>query len=129
MTAKRTRLNAIFGVDAATCLVAGLVLALGASALEPLTGLPVALSRVAGAMLFAVAALFAAMAAMRPIPRWLTLFGVFGNLAWVAASLAVVMIAPLNGLGVAFVAAQALVVAVLAWLEWTNSRPTAHAAA
>jgi hypothetical protein len=130
MTAKANpRLNAIFAIDAATCLGAGLILSLGAGMLEPMTGLPSQLSLIAGIALFPVAALFAVMATMRTIPHWLSLLGVVGNWAWVAGSLVVLALAPLNGLGVAFVAAQALAVAVLAWLEWANARPVTFAAA
>lgn len=130
MSAKiNPRLNTIFALDAVTCLGAGLVLAFGASMLAPITGLPVSLSRLAGIALFPIAALFAVMATMRAIPHWLTLLGVIGNWAWVAASLAVIVFLPLTGLGIAFVAVQALAVAILAWLEAANARPMAGAAA
>lgn len=130
MTAKTNpRLNTIFAIDAVTCLGAGLVLALGASMLEPLTGLPVPLSRLAGIALFPIAALFAVMATMRIIPGWLTTLAVLGNWAWVAGSLAVIALVPLTPLGIAFVAAQGVAVAVLAWLERASSRAPAYAAA
>ena len=97
--------------------------------LAPITGLPVSLSRFAGIALFPVAALFAVMATMRAIPHWLTLLGVIGNWAWVAASLAVIVLLPLTGLGIAFVGVQAVAVAILAWLELANARPMTGAAA
>lgn len=116
MTTKPT-LNTVFGIDALTCLAAGLLMSLGAVPLAGLTGLPIELLRWAGIALFPVAALFGTMARMRPVPQALLWLAVLGNAAWVVASLAVLALFPATGLGYAFVLTQATAVAVLAMLE------------
>jgi hypothetical protein len=62
--------------------------------------------------------MFAIMAVMKTAPRPLVLLAIFGNVAWVSASAAVLVSVPLTGIGFMFVAAQAAVVAILASLEW-----------
>lgn len=104
-------------VDALTCTGAGLLMALGAGALSPLTQLPEGLLRIAGLSLFPVAALFGWMAVSRALNRPLLLVAVMGNAAWVAGSLAVLAVTSPSTLGYAFVLAQAAAVAGLAVLE------------
>ncbi|MEJ8571833.1 hypothetical protein [Microbaculum marinum] len=113
-------LRAILGIDAATCAVMGLVLITGAGFIAGVTAIPAGLLCYAGLALLPIAA-FMAIVASRPTPPaagvWLV---VTGNVLWVAASLVLAfggLIAP-NGLGWAFVLAQALIVAALAWLEY-----------
>jgi hypothetical protein len=115
----RRPLNAILWLDAASCAGLGLLLALASGPIAGVTGLPAGLLLGAGLLLLPVALLMATAARMRPVPRWLLLLIVDGNVAWVLASL-IVLIAGLGqptGLGVAFVLAQAAAVAVLAALE------------
>jgi len=106
-------------VDAATCAVLGLALEFGARPIAALTGLPESLLLYAGLSLFPIAAVMALVAlrpALQPAGTWLV---IAGNAAWAIASLALLAtgwVAP-NGLGVAFVLVQALVVVVLAMLE------------
>jgi hypothetical protein len=106
-------------IDATTCGVMGAVLTLGADALGSLTRIPPALLFYAGLALFPIAAFMAVVATrpvIQPAAMWLV---VAGNGLWVVASLMLVLagwIAP-NPFGIAFIVAQALVVAVLAMLE------------
>lgn len=119
----------LFALDAATCVVAGLAMALGAAPLAGLTQLPAALLLGAGLAMLPVAALFAFIAARPRGTRGLAWLGVAGNAAWAAASVAVLGVVPANGLGVAFVLAQAAVVALLAGLEWRALQQGPRAAA
>lgn len=107
----------VLGLDALTCFFAGALMSLAAGPIAGLTELPVDLLRWAGIALFPVAALFATMSRMRIIPQLLLWLAVIGNAAWVAGSIAVLAGFPANALGIAFVLAQAAVVAVLTVLE------------
>lgn len=107
----------VFGLDALTCLAAGALMSLAAGPIAGLTELPADLLRWAGIALFPVAALFATMSRMRVIPQLLLWLAVIGNAAWVAGSIAVLAVFPANALGIAFVLAQAAVVAILTLLE------------
>lgn len=121
-------LRPLLAIDAATCAVMGLVLNIAAAPLAALTGLPAALLGAAGLSLLPIA-LFMALVAWRPHPAAVRLV-VLGNAAWVAASLLLVVptgwVAPTT-LGIAFVLAQALAVAVLALLEQAAARAAATA--
>ncbi|WP_309629009.1 hypothetical protein [Brevundimonas sp.] len=85
--------------------------------LARLTNLPEQLLGIAGVVLFPVAALFAWMSTSRTLSRRLLLVAVIGNVAWVAASLAVLALTSPSALGCVFVLFQAAAVAVLAALE------------
>lgn len=123
------KLRRILAIDCFTCLAAATVMIGGAALLAPVTGLPASLTRAAGVALLPVAALFGAMAAVRHLPRSLALLAVVGNVAWVFASLVVLSAVPVTTGGVAFVVAQAAVVAVLALLEWRAMSANRAAAA
>ena len=110
-------LRAVLAFDAFTCLAMGTVLLTAASPLGTLLGLPTELLFWAGAVLVPCAALMAAAAAMRQPAPWLVATIVAGNAVWVAASIAVLFVFAPNGLGVAFVLAQAAAVVVLLVLE------------
>lgn len=107
----------ILTLDALTCFAAGALMLLGAGLLSPLLGLPVGLLTLAGAMLMPIAALFGWMSRQPVVSPALLLLAVVGNAAWVVASLVVLFVCKPSPLGVAFVAGQAAVVAVLAMLE------------
>ena len=104
-------------LDAATCIAAGALMALGSNFVAGLTAIPAPLLTWAGLILFPCAALmiFAGLQASpsRPIV-WLI---VLGNIGWVIASLGVFAFIAPNALGTIFILAQAAVVAVLALLE------------
>ena len=115
--------------DAATCAVMGAALALLSAPLARLTEIPPALLLYAGLSLLPIAA-FIAIVAMRPVPPlvWLV---ILGNMAWIAASAMLLVggwIAP-NGLGYAFIAAQAIAVAIITKLEHGALRGAAPVAA
>ncbi len=116
----------ILGLDALTCMLAGAAMSLGATMLAGPTGLHSTLLLIAGVSLFPVAALFAWMARTPLLNTPLILLAVVGNIGWVAASIAVLLMTEPTAFGTIFVLAQALVVALLAWLEF-NHRPQARA--
>lgn len=119
----------ILGLDALTCLLAGAALGLGAELLAEPTGLPALVLLVAGCSLFPVAALFAWMARTPLLNRALVMIAVIGNAGWVAASIAVLALTAPTAFGVVLVLAQALVVAILAWLELRHAPRGADLAA
>ena len=105
-------------------------MAFGAGLLSGLTQLPPDLLRSAGLSLFPIAAFIAFVATRAELPRagvWLV---ILGNVAWVAASLWVHLRRRdrAQTFGYAFVAVQALAVAVLAELEFTGVRKLGAAA-
>lgn len=112
------KLNKILAFDALTCALMGIALIILAAALSGLLALPQDLLFYAGWLLLPIA-LFMAMLAKQTRPSaagtWLV---ILGNVAWVVASLAVLLIADPNVLGVGFVLIQAIVVAGLAWAEF-----------
>jgi hypothetical protein len=115
-------LRTVLLVDAATCLLTGAVMKTGAIALAELTGIPAPVLLYAGISLFPVAAFIALVAAMPAISVagvWLV---IVGNAAWVAASLGLMVSGAIepNALGYAFIAGQALAVAMLAGLEYVG---------
>ena len=121
--------------DAAASGATGLLLAAGAGALASLLGLPEGLLRVAGLALLPYAA-FVAWAGTRNggVPRNAVRAVVAINLLWVLDSVLLLAVGPVapNGLGAAFVLAQALVVLGFAAMQWTALRgaaPPARAAA
>ncbi len=107
----------ILALDALTCLAAGALMLLGVGLLSPLLGLPAPLLTVAGALLLPIAVLFGWMSRQPVVPQPLLMLAVGGNIAWVAASLAVLFVCSPSSLGVVFVAGQAAAVAALAILE------------
>ena len=107
-------------IDAGTCTTMAALLTLGSGQVGQLTQLPPVLLLYVGLGLFPIAA-FMAIVALRPVVNsaatWLI---IVGNALWVAGSfllLASGWIAP-NQLGTVFIAAQAVVVALLARLEY-----------
>lgn len=111
--------------DAASCAILGSVFAAGAAPLARLTALPEAFLIVVGLVLLPIAALIGA-AAGSPVARsTLAPVIVFGNVVWVAASLAILvfgLVEP-NALGVTLILGQAAAVAVLTVLEAALMRP------
>ncbi|MCB1884363.1 MAG: hypothetical protein KDG89_10275 [Geminicoccaceae bacterium] len=112
-------LRGLLLVDALTCAVMGLLLAVAAGPIAALTAIPSALLFEAGLALFPIAAFIAWVATRAPIRSAGAWTVIAGNALWVAGSVLLLVagwIAP-NGLGVAFIALQALAVAALALLE------------
>jgi len=115
-------------VDAATCVAMGLALVLLAQPLASYLGLGASLLEYSGASLLPIAAFMAWVAtreapgatpALRGLGVWLV---IAGNVAWIAASIALLVLAAPTALGYAFVIAQAVVVAVLVELEYYGVR-------
>jgi hypothetical protein len=102
-------------VDAATCLLTGLVLVVAQAPLATLFGLPVSLLFYAGVLLFPCGALM--LVAARTLARPLVWMVIVGNFAWVAASLVVAFALEPTALGLVFTLGQAAVVAMLGWME------------
>ena len=113
---QRLPLRGVLAFDASTGIIMGLLLSLMPVPLSAWLGLPAALLVGAGLLLFPSAALML-LASARP---YIVLVGlvVFGNVAWVAASVLVLVLMGPTVLGAVFVAGQAVVVAMLAWVEW-----------
>ena len=117
--------------DAAASGATGLLLAAGAGALASLLGLPEGLLRVAGLALLPYAAFVAWVGARRDgAPRNAVRAAVAINLLWTLDSVLLLAIGPVasNGLGIAFVLAQALAVLGFAAMQWAALRGAAPAA-
>ena len=110
--------------DAATSGVTGLLMMLGAGFLAELLGMPAALLDYAGLVLLPFAALVAYLATRESLWRSAVWAVIACNALWAADSVLLLLTGWIeaNKLGVAFVIAQALVVAVLAELEYVGLR-------
>ncbi|MEO5672256.1 MAG: hypothetical protein ABIR26_16330 [Ramlibacter sp.] len=110
--------------DSASCVATGVLQLMFTEALARLLHLPAALLVGTGWFLLAYAAFVGFIATREPVPRgWVWLL-VAGNLGWALGCLALLAsgaIAP-TALGIAWIAAQAVTVAVLAELQWTGLR-------
>lgn len=122
-------LNRILALDALTCALMGVLLVLLAPMLAGLLGLPHDLLLYAGWLLFPIAAFMGVLAWQVAPPAagvWLV---VIGNVAWIVASLVVLVAAGPNFLGSVFLIVQAAVVAVLSLAEFAaRSRQMADVA-
>ena len=116
-------LRTVLWADAIASGATGLVLVAGAGLLESLLGLPGGLTREAGIFLLPYAALVAVVAARAQISRAAVWVFIVANAAWTIGSIGLLLggLAP-TALGYAFVIAQALVVAVLAELQYAGLR-------
>ena len=115
-------LRRVLMVDAATCVAMGLLLTLFATPLSTLLGLPPVLLAYAGASLFPTGGFMAWLALRRDASRWGAWVVILGNAGWVAGSVLVLLLASPTAIGYAFVIAQAVVVVLLAELEYTGLR-------
>jgi hypothetical protein len=124
-------LRNIFAADAAVSGAAAILMIVGAPYLAPFLGLPSGLLFWAGVALVPFLALLLVTLRRQSAPR-LILIDIIGiNALWVAASFGLLfsgLVSP-NMLGIAFVAAQALAVAVLAELQFVGMRRATSAAA
>jgi hypothetical protein len=117
-------------LDAVASGATALLLIAAAGRIDGLLGLPVALLRGAGLVLvpyLAFVVFVATRARIEPAAVWVI---IASNALWALASFAVLLsgqLAP-TGLGIAFVAAQAIVVALLGELQYMGlRRPAAQA--
>ena len=113
---RRISLKQWLVVDALTCLVTGVVLVAATSTLATLLGLPGNLLFYAGVILFPCAALMALAA--RTLAKPLAWMVIAGNVGWALASVVVAFEFDTTSFGLAFVLAQAALVAALGWMEW-----------
>jgi len=118
-------------LDAVASGATALLLIAAAPALAPLLGLPVALMRGAGLLLLpyvAFVGLVARRGRLEPAAVWTI---IISNALWAAASFLLLLsgqIAP-TALGIAFVVAQAVIVALLGELQYVGLRRPAVEAA
>ena len=128
MIRTETFLRRILILDGATCIAMGAALVLGSSALSDLLAIDSLVLRGAGAVLLPFAAFVLWTATRAEVPGW-AVWAIIGlNLLWTVESfvgLAAGWLAP-NALGVAFVIAQAVAVAVIAELEMIAVRRPAQ---
>lgn len=111
-------LRRVLLIDSATCAVMGAAMTGASVPIAAATGLPAALTLWVGLSLLPIAACNALIGMRAATPVWAVWLLIFGNAAWIVASLALVFI--LNGLtilGIGFVIAQALGVLILTELE------------
>ncbi|MFN3733806.1 hypothetical protein [Comamonas testosteroni] len=123
-------LRHVMWVDTASCAATGALQLAVTQPLADLTGLPALLLTGTGLFLLAYASAAAWMARREPLPRTLIGLVALGNLGW-AMGCAVWVFAfgpALSAWGLAWVAAQAVVVLVLADLQWAGLRASRHAA-
>lgn len=121
----------VMWADAASCAATGALQLAATQPLAELTGLPSSLLTGTGIFLLAYALAAGWMARRQPVPRTLIGLVAVGNLGWALGCAALILGSglPLNAWGVAWVAAQAVVVLALADLQWAGLRATRHAAA
>jgi hypothetical protein len=127
---RRTSLQSILALDAATCAGMGVLLVAASGLVSRITLVPASLLFWAGLLLLPIAGFIAVFARTSTVPSWAVQMIVLGNVLWVLGSMALPvlgLISP-NAMGWIFIFAQAAVVAMFASLEW-SARPRRAAAA
>jgi len=120
-------LRHVLRADALSCVACGLLQVVFTGQMARLLGLPEALLAYTGEFLLAYAVAVAFVSTRDPLPRPLVWLLMAGNLGWaIACALLLVSgrLAP-SMLGMAYVVAQALTVAVLAELQFFGLRRSA----
>jgi hypothetical protein len=115
--------------DAVVSGATGLLLVGGASVLAELLALPAALLRASGVSLLPFAALVALLATRAQLPRWGVWAVIAANVLWALDSVLLLVSGWVEpaALGIAFVLAQAAVVALFAEAEYVGLRREATA--
>jgi hypothetical protein len=124
-------LRNVLVTDAVTCGAAAILMIVGTPYLSPLLGLPSGLLFWAGIALVPFVAVLLGTLRRQSVPRLIMIDLIAVNALWVAASFGLLfsgLVSP-NALGIAFVAAQAVAVAVLAELQFVGMRRAMNAAA
>lgn len=118
-------LRRVLWLDAASGFGMGLSHLALADSLSGWTGIPAGWLQFAAVIVFGAASLAAWLATRASPPAAGVRLLAAGNFAWVAASLWLAFGAglPLTALGLGWVLVQAVVVLLLAELEWSGSRP------
>jgi hypothetical protein len=112
-----TWLKAVLLFDAATCLLMGVLFVTAFKFVSGITDIPQPLLYYAGLLLLPIGLFMAATALWWPRSSGAVWLIIAGNAGWVIASLAVLAVIAANGLSSALILIQAIVVAVLAWVE------------
>lgn len=110
--------------DAVVSGATGVLMLVGAGLVDELLGLPAALLRYAGLSLFPFVAFVFWLAARETPPQSGVVAVIVANILWAASSIVLLFtgwIEP-SALGIAFIVAQALVVAVFAELQYIGMR-------
>lgn len=123
-TVSVSTLRRVLGLDAACGIGLGLSHLALAGSLSTWTGIPANWLQVTALIVIVVASTAGWLAARTEPPVGGVRLLAAGNFAWVAASLWLAFGSglPLTGLGLGWVLAQALVVLVMAELEWAGAR-------
>jgi hypothetical protein len=123
-TISASNLRRVLWLDAASGLGMGLSHLVLAERLSGWTGIPAAWLQVAALVVFGAASLAGWLASRAEPPAGGVRLLAAGNFAWVAASLWLAFGAglPLTVLGLGWVLVQALLVLVMAELEWAGAR-------
>ncbi|WP_416898917.1 MAG: hypothetical protein ACMVY4_04080 [Minwuia sp.] len=127
------RLRNVLLLDAGICTVFGLICVAAAGSIAAATALPADLIFWAGLALFPTAAFMAVTALQTPPKRALVWLVLLGNEGWILGSIAILVfgfVEP-NGLGYAFVIAQAVAIMPIVLLEYMGAKrlPAAPVAA
>jgi hypothetical protein len=124
-------LRRVLIVDAATSAACGLLLLIDTQLFADLFGLPAALLRETGIIFLPFAALVAVLATRETISLTGVWIVIAGNIAFVLASISLLMGAFVSPtlLGKAFVIAQAVIVAIIAEAEYLGLRKVGRLAA
>jgi hypothetical protein len=123
-TVTASTLRRVLWLDAASGIGMGLSHLVLSEPLSGWTGIPATWLQLAALIVFGAASLAAWLATRADPPAGGVRLLALGNFAWVAASLwlAFGAVLPLTALGLGWVLAQAVVVLVMAELEWTGAR-------
>lgn len=124
LTSSPQFLRNVLRADALSCIACGLLQVAFTDDMARLLRLPHTLVAYSGEFLLAYGVLVAFLSTRNPVPRPLVWLLIAGNLAWAVACAVALFgggFAP-SGLGVAYVAAQALTVVVLAELQYVGLR-------
>ena len=123
----------VLWADAASCVASGALQLAALDALPELMGLPRALLLYSGVFLVTYGAVLAWIASRADVPRRLVGLCALGNVGWAVGCAAAIAVLRPSAWGVAWIAAQAACVLVLAALQWTGlrglQRPSGLAAA
>jgi len=117
-------LKSLLVADALTCTAMGAAVLVASAPISALTQIPQTLLHWAGLSLLPIAAFMAITAAFGPASRWAVGLIIIGNVLWVTASLLLPIggyISP-NTIGWVFLIGQAVIVAIVAKLEFDASR-------
>jgi hypothetical protein len=121
---RRTSLQSILALDAATCAIMGALLVFASGFIASITLVPAALLFWAGLLLLPIACFIGVFARTPIVPTFAVQMIVLGNALWVLVSVALPMFGLIfpNGFGWMFILSQAMVVAAFGGLEWFASR-------